>query len=511
MRRSLHLAHAGLLFLCLAGGPLAGCDGPSAPLDASTEAIDALSDAPIALDASLDAPRIDAPVSDAPLAIDAPLTNPCDLPLPPTPERVLFVGNSFTFTASMPAVFEDLVSAAGFDPPVVAVRAIGGQTLEGHRADTGPEGAPARVREGWDVVILQELSTRPTDAIGPAEQFKEDATYFYDLAVAANPEVRVILYETFARRAGHALYPRTFTDPEDMQAQLRFHYDDAAERYIPLFSTAAFAPTVEVARVGDAWEAQLALGEPPRLHGDDDYHPNAAGAYLTAAVFFGTIYQRSAVGLPAIGVDETTAAALQASADLVTGARLPAPSIACPRTLPIGDALDLDFGPIAAPGWTLHEAISGRTGPLMSRSGERTDAVLVTRGFVGTQTGGSSINTLGLPGDVSRDSLWVGSFDGHAAALALEGRVVISGLGEGAYDLDLFASRDGDDGGRGRLTRYVIEGDARDLDVADNRDRSVHFEALRPIDGTITVSVGASPAGSARFGYVGSVTVTRVR
>lgn len=102
------------------------------------------------------------------------------------------------------------------------MRAIGGQTLEGHRADTAVEGAPSIVGEGWDVVILQEFSTRPTDAIGDPAQYKEDATYFHDLALTAQPDAQVILYETFARRASHPYYPGTFTDPADMQAQLRF-------------------------------------------------------------------------------------------------------------------------------------------------------------------------------------------------------------------------------------------------------------------------------------------------
>ena len=90
----------------------------------------------------------------------------CDEPLPEAPSRILFVGNSFTFTANMPRTFEQLVAASGFPVPEVGVRAIGGQTLEGHRADTAIEGAPSLVGEGWDVVILQELSTRPTDCAG---------------------------------------------------------------------------------------------------------------------------------------------------------------------------------------------------------------------------------------------------------------------------------------------------------------------------------------------------------
>jgi len=436
--------------------------------------------------------------------------DPCPSPEGPGPARILFVGNSFTFTANMPTVFRSLALAGGYAPDEVVMRAIGGQTLQGHRADSAAEGAPARVREGWDVVILQEYSTRPTDSVGPAERFKIDATWFYDLAVEANPEVRVILYETFARRFNHSIYPGTFDDPEDMQAQLRFHYRDCAENYIPAMSEAAFAPPVELAAVGDAWESVLMEGEPPRLHGGDDYHPSAAGAYLTALVLFGTIYERSTVGLPAIGVDEATALELQETADSFTGATRPAPALECVPELPVGDEVRVDFGPTAADGWADLGSINGSVGPLVSVGGAATGIVARTSGFTGTQTGGSAANDLGYPGGVSSDSLWVGSFDGHAAALALEGTVTLSGLSAGTYVITVFASRDGDDGGNGRVTRYAIGSESIELDVVDNESRVATFAEVES-DGTLRMTVGVSATGASRFGYIGSLIAHRVR
>lgn len=436
--------------------------------------------------------------------------DPCASPAGPGPARILFVGNSFTFTASMPTVFRSLAVAGGYAPGEVVTRAIGGQTLQGHRGDSAAEGAPARVREGWDVVILQEYSTRPTDSVGPADRFKIDATWFYDLAVEANPEVRVILYETFARRFNHAIYPGTFDDPEDMQAQLRFHYRDCAENYIPAMSEAAFAPPVEFAAVGDAWESVLMEGEPPRLHGSDDYHPSAAGAYLTALVFFGTIYDRSTVGLPAIGVDEATALELQETADRFTRATRLAPALECVPELPVGDEVRVDFGPTAVAGWAVLGSINGRVGPLVSVGGAATGVTVSTSGFTGTQTGGSSVNDLGYPGGVSSDSLWVGSFDGHAAALALEGTVTLSGLSAGTYEITVFASRDGSDGGNGRVTRYAIGSESLELDVADNEGRVAVFAEVES-DGAVRMTVGVATTGASRFGYVGSLVVRRVR
>ena len=443
---------------------------------------------------------------------DAGSLDPCTLPLPETPARVLFVGNSFTFTSNMPATFRRLVEASGFATPTVEMRAVGGQALEFHRADTTAEGAPARVREGWDVVVLQELSTRPTDALGDPAQFEDDATWFHDLAIESEPRAQVVLYETFARAAGHAYYPGTFDDPADMQAQLRFHYLDCAERYIPENTTVVMERPVVVARVGDAWERVLEGSAPLRLHADDDYHPNDQGAYLTALVFFGTIYGRSTIGLPALGLDASVARALQEAADTTTGASEPVPAIACPRALPLGDALPIDFGPNAVGGWATVDEIRETVGPLTSAGGMLTDARVSVSGFVGTQTGGSAVNDLGLPADVSADSLWVGSFDGHDAALALGAEITIAGLVPGSYRLELFASRDGDDSGNGRLTRYTVTTRSLDLEVSDNRALAATFDDVSPdAEGAITIDLGVSPAGRARFAYAGSLRVTRTR
>lgn len=190
------------------GGLDAGMD---ANLDASLDAFDAGPDA--LADSGVDADDFEAP------------------------NDIFFVGNSFTFGGPVPVLVHDLAVYAGFPEPNVEYRALGGRSLRYHREDETEAGAPARVAEGWDVVVLQDFSTRPTDSIGDPEGFKEDATWFHDLARESRDHCRVILYETWARRFNHGIYPGSFADPADMQAQLRMHYFDAAENYIPLHAT----------------------------------------------------------------------------------------------------------------------------------------------------------------------------------------------------------------------------------------------------------------------------------
>ncbi|HJL19937.1 MAG TPA: hypothetical protein RMH99_30010 [Sandaracinaceae bacterium LLY-WYZ-13_1] len=484
----------------------AGCDGAAAA-DAGlgdAGALDGAPDAGAPDGGNPDGGAPDASIADASLPDAGP-------PAPPPPRSVFFVGNSFTFGGPVPRLVEDLAIYAGFEPPNVEYRALGGATLEGHRADDAPDGAPARVAEGWDAVVLQENSVRPTDQVGPAERFKEDATWFHDLALDARPDCEVVLYETWARRWNHPIYPDVFEGPAQMQAELRFHYDDAADRHIPTFSRHAPDTSARVARVGDAWEAQLAGGEPPRLHAADDYHAGRNGQYLSALVIYGTLFRRRADGLvPLNGVDEDTAGRLQGTADEVTGAS--GFGAVLPPFAPVasGDAVRVDLGPRWVVGWSpLHET-TGTIVDLTTAGGAASTARVTAWGFSGTQEGGSPDNGLGLPGDVSRDTLWLGSFDGHAAALDREARLVVRGLPEGRYRVELFASRTGTDGGRGRLTRYRIGPDAVDLEVANNTADVAVFDDVRPDPrGEIVVRVGVSPDGSARFAYAGALRVTR--
>lgn len=229
------------------------------------------------------------------------------------PRTIFFIGNSFTRQGPVPELVEALAHSVGFVTVRVESRAIDGQTLAGHRADDSAQGAPARLREGWDVVVLQEFSTRPTDRVGPALQFKEDATWFYDLAKAANPACVVLLYEPWAR-AGKGLQ-----DFVGMQAELRRHTLDAAARYIPTHSRAARKGDIHVALVGDAWELELGSVAPPPLHAEDGHHASPAGQYLTALVLYSTIFGVRASGLPPLVVDPETAARLQRTANAITG------------------------------------------------------------------------------------------------------------------------------------------------------------------------------------------------
>jgi hypothetical protein len=434
---------------------------------------------------------------------------------PPTALSILFIGNSFTFGGPIPRIVDDLAVDAGWPDPDVDSETVGGYSLARHRDRS--ETVAAVDRGGWDVVVLQEFSTGPTDGLGNPEQFKADATWFHDRIRETSPGARIVLYETWARHADHAYYPGSFDDPADMQAQLRFHYDDCAERYIPENADLVVEPSIEVAPAGDAWEAHLQSDEPLRLHHTDDWHAGSRGQYLNGLVIYSTIYHRATAGRTPLGRSIEDARVLQAVADATTGeTRLGGPPGGPITGLRSGQQVRIDFGATltSEPGWSnLTNPTSGRLVNVVDAGGAVTTVDLaVTDGFSGANDQGLSENDLGYPAEVSRDQLWIGSFDGHEASLSSRGQVAIRGLEpEATYRLTLFAARAGTDSGNGRLTRYIIGGESIDLEVADNRSEAAEFEAVSASAlGEIVVDVTVSPAGTGRFGYIGAMILERL-
>ena len=237
------------------------------------------------------------------------------------PLRILFIGNSFTNQGPIPEVVRDLAMNAGWATPDVTNAAVTAKTLTFHT--THVHTLAAIDEGGWDYVVLQEYSTKPTDNIGDPEAFKAAATFLYDRIKLSSPAAQIILYETWARHEDHNFYPDSFADRDEMQEQLNFHYHDCADNYIPEYSEDVNKTDVNVAPAGEAWHANyhdLNI----MLHGDDLYHACNNGQYLSAMAIYSTIYERMVIGLnPLLGVTETDATYLQTICDGVTGQTIP--------------------------------------------------------------------------------------------------------------------------------------------------------------------------------------------
>jgi hypothetical protein len=196
----------------------------------------------------------------------------------PAPLRILFIGNSYTYYNNMP----EIVAAMGNSPESprqIQVKAVtqGGATLDKVWALRATSYALTDTR--WDVVVLQEQSTRPINA----PELMLSAMTEIDTAVRKSG-ARTVLYMTWSRK-GRA----------ETQAAITAAYNNAAHTL-----SAGLAP------VGLAWHRALAQDPNLELYAQDGSHPSPAGSYLAACVLYMTLIERAPT-CPAITVTGVTA------------------------------------------------------------------------------------------------------------------------------------------------------------------------------------------------------------
>jgi hypothetical protein len=202
-------------------------------------------------------------------------------------KRVLWIGNSYIGRNDLPGMVATLCGAKGLELEQEQVTPGGCSLIAHHRRAGGELIDEAR----WDVVVLQEQSTKPVKS--PAK-FEEAADLMVERvkAVGATP----VLYLTWARR-----------DRPETQQQLTDGYRAVAQRH-----------GAKVAAVGEAWRAvREAMGDDADalLFEADGSHPTPAGSYLAALVFAGVLTGRSPRGLPdPVGLEAGVRKVLQGAA-----------------------------------------------------------------------------------------------------------------------------------------------------------------------------------------------------
>ena len=200
------------------------------------------------------------------------------------PQRVLFIGNSYTGVNKLPDVFAEVVKSAGRKVPEIKSATPGGRTL---KQQLGLVASMKLIDEGgWDVVVLQGQSQEPAIAEkdeAVRKEFVESAAELCRRVRAKSPVARIYFYETWARHPGYWAStkkgPDVGADPKEMQARLRKWYGVVAKENAAM-----------VVPCGDAWELNYLSSAPIRLHQKDNSHPEFIGTYLNALIFYGKIY-----------------------------------------------------------------------------------------------------------------------------------------------------------------------------------------------------------------------------
>jgi hypothetical protein len=206
---------------------------------------------------------------------------PPDPPEPGTGKRILFIGNSLTYSNDLPGMVKALAHVVGEDLVVESVT-FGGVSLEDHWAEGT---ARRRLNEAdWDIVVMQQ---------GPS----------------GAPESRVHLIEWVGRfdepirRAGAR--PAVYMVWPDMTRQTA--YDSVASNYTAAAESidAMLFPGIRV------WEAVWARDPTIALYGSDGFHPGPLGTYVVALCMVGQITGKPIIGMPAsfnIGAENFTIA-----------------------------------------------------------------------------------------------------------------------------------------------------------------------------------------------------------
>ena len=183
--------------------------------------------------------------------------------------RLLFIGNSFTNRNDVPDMATHLAAAAKPPTRVATDRVIAnGAALKTHW-ERGR--ALAAIRDAqWDYVVLQEQSTLP---LKNRKRMHEYITLF-------DQEIRkcgakTALYLTWARR-------------HEFQRQT-----ELTDAYVTIGRELGAV----IVPVGEAWQRSFKEKPDLVLHDKDNSHPNLAGSYLAACVFFAKLLDQSPVGL----------------------------------------------------------------------------------------------------------------------------------------------------------------------------------------------------------------------
>lgn len=201
-------------------------------------------------------------------------------------ERVLFVGNSFTYyNNSLHNHFRQLVRSAGLETENSRVRSL---TISGGRLPEHAAGLRQRLDdEDWDIVVLQGHSRGPIGE-ATAGPFASSAREYS--ALVRQDGAEPVFFMTWA-----------YSDRPEMTVEL-----DAAYTAIGRELNARVTP------VGLAFASVTSERPEIALRIADKSHPTLAGTYLAACTFFAVIHERTPEGLDyGAGLDVADAAYLQ--------------------------------------------------------------------------------------------------------------------------------------------------------------------------------------------------------
>ncbi len=197
-------------------------------------------------------------------------------------QRILFLGNSYTYVNNLPQITADIASSLG-DTLIFDSNTPGGYTLQSH--STNQTTLNKIVAGTWDFVVLQEQSQLPSLPINQVEeQVFPYARYLDSIINEQNPCGETMFYMTWGRKNGDISncdwWPPVCTY-QGMDNLLRLRYMIMADS-----NDAVVSP------VGAVWRYIRNHFPGIELYSSDESHPSAAGSYAAACCFNTAIFRK---------------------------------------------------------------------------------------------------------------------------------------------------------------------------------------------------------------------------
>ena len=211
-------------------------------------------------------------------------------------KKVLFLGNSFTYTYDIPNLFNQLATNAGFsvlvDSYTQAGIAVANEQVTGHIND--PLAQAKISSQPWDFVVVQDNMGNYVNSAGIPSACGNANVTLYNQIKANNICTRIIYFSGWGPSGGVFSGDNTQACIDRIFTNMLFLNNNIGDEI--------------VTPIGKAWNSSLSLLPSVNLYHSDNVHPSLEGSYLAAASIFTSIFKRNPSGLTYNGdVAATTA------------------------------------------------------------------------------------------------------------------------------------------------------------------------------------------------------------
>lgn len=224
--------------------------------------------------------------------------------------KVLFLGNSFTYTYDIPALFSGFANSAGIsvtvDQNTQAGMAVADEQIVGHVNDALSQSKITS--QQWDYVVVQDNMGNYVNNVGIISSNCGNANVaLYNLIKANNACTRIIYFAGWGPLGGVSSGDNTTACIDRIHGNIIFLNNGIGQEI--------------VTPIGKAWNSSFTQLPAVNLYYSDNVHPSLEGSYLAAATIFTTIFKVDPSNLSYTGtVNSITAQTMRTIAyNTVTG------------------------------------------------------------------------------------------------------------------------------------------------------------------------------------------------